>query len=100
MHGISQAAVDYSVTQKSFAWPLKHNLPFFFCSASDGTNVVKVRCHIAISPQVFHILLLVSVLLMAKLFEDAIRAAVHYKEHAADFVDEVLDLLHDVWFCP
>lgn len=62
--------VDYSVTQKSFAWPLKHNLPFYFCSASDGTNVVK-------------------------LFEEAIKLAVNYKDHGADFVDEVLDLLHD-----
>ncbi len=32
-----------------------------------------------------------------QLFEEAIKAAVHYKEHGADFVDEVLDLLHDVW---
>ncbi len=39
---ITNITVDYSVTQRSFAWPLKHNLPFFFCSASDGTNVVKV----------------------------------------------------------
>ena len=33
--------VDYSVTQRSFAWPTKHRLPFFFVSAADGTNVVK-----------------------------------------------------------
>ena len=62
--------IDYSVTQRAFAWPQKHNLPFHFCSASDGTNVVK-------------------------LFEDAIRAAVAYKENPGDFMDEVLDLLHD-----
>eukprot|EP00048_Salpingoeca_helianthica_P016509 m.232699 g.232699 ORF g.232699 m.232699 type:complete len:195 (-) comp18831_c0_seq1:22-606(-) len=62
--------VDYSVTQKSFAWPMKYELPFYFCSASDGTNVVK-------------------------LFEEAIQAAVTYKDTSGDFVDEVLDLLHD-----
>ena len=35
-------AVDYSVTQKAFNFPKKHQLPFYFVSASDGTNVVKV----------------------------------------------------------
>ena len=37
--------VDYSVTQRSFNFPKKHNLPLYFVSASDGTNVVKVRAH-------------------------------------------------------
>jgi hypothetical protein len=31
-----------SVTQKTFNFPAKKKLPFFFVSASDGTNVVKV----------------------------------------------------------
>ncbi len=30
------------VTSKSFAFASKHKLPFFFVSASDGTNVVKI----------------------------------------------------------
>jgi hypothetical protein len=30
------------VTQKSFAFPHKHNIPLYYVSASDGTNVVKV----------------------------------------------------------
>ncbi len=30
------------VTNKSFAFAAKHSLPFFFVSASDGTNVVKI----------------------------------------------------------
>ena len=34
--------VDYNITQKSFNFPKKHGLPFYFVSASDGTNVVKV----------------------------------------------------------
>jgi Rab-like protein 2 len=35
-------AVDYRVTERSFAFPQRRNLPFYFVSASDGTNVVKV----------------------------------------------------------
>ncbi len=30
------------MTKKSFAFPKKHNMPFYYVSASDGTNVVKV----------------------------------------------------------
>ena len=33
--------VDYKVTSKSFAFAEKNKMPFFFVSASDGTNVVK-----------------------------------------------------------
>lgn len=35
-------SVDYSVTKKSFHFAKKYNMPFYFVSASDGTNVVKV----------------------------------------------------------
>ncbi|EGD82915.1 Rabl2a protein [Salpingoeca rosetta] len=62
--------IDYSVTQKSFGFPKKHGLPFHFVSASDGTNVVKV-------------------------FNEAIESAVQYKEHSDDFVDQVMQLLHE-----
>ena len=34
--------VDYKVTEKSFNFPKKFGLPFYFVSAADGTNVVKV----------------------------------------------------------
>ena len=34
--------VDYKVTSKSFNFATKRGLPFFFVSASDGTNVVKM----------------------------------------------------------
>ena len=34
--------VDYSITKKAFTFPKKHGMPFYFVSASDGTNVVKV----------------------------------------------------------
>jgi hypothetical protein len=30
------------VTRKEFKFAAKHNLPFFFVSAADGTNIVKV----------------------------------------------------------
>ena len=35
--------VDYKVTEKSFNFARKNHLPFYFVSASDGTNVVKVN---------------------------------------------------------
>lgn len=34
--------VDYMVTKKAFKFPSDNNLPFFFVSSADGTNVVKV----------------------------------------------------------
>jgi len=57
--------VDISVTKKQFNFAKKYNLPFYFVSASDGTNVVKI-------------------------FRDAIEKGLHYKENSTDFVDEVL----------
>lgn len=39
---ISFHLVDYNVTKKSFNFSKKYHLPFYFVSASDGTNVVKV----------------------------------------------------------
>lgn len=39
--------MDYSITKKAFTFPKKHGMPFYFVSASDGTNVVKVcKCGI------------------------------------------------------
>ncbi|NXG39726.1 RBL2A protein, partial [Dromaius novaehollandiae] len=56
---------DMKVTQKSFNFARKFNLPFYFVSAADGTNVVK-------------------------LFNDAIEMAVAYKQNSGDFMDEVM----------
>ncbi|XP_069621589.1 rab-like protein 2B [Ranitomeya imitator] len=56
---------DHRVTQKGFNFAKKHSLPFYFVSAADGTNVVK-------------------------LFSDAIRLAVSYKQNSRDFLDEVM----------
>jgi Rab-like protein 2 len=60
--------VDYNVTRKEFKFATKHNLPFFFVSAADGTNIVKV-------------------------FESAITEARNFKESGGDALAEVLDLL-------
>lgn len=56
------------VTCKSFKFAQTHNLPFFFVSAADGTNAVKV-------------------------FEEAIKEAVAYKKSGNDFMTEVLEYL-------
>ncbi|KAM6320911.1 rab-like protein 2A [Aegotheles albertisi] len=56
---------DMKVTQKSFNFAQKFSLPFYFVSAADGTNVVK-------------------------LFNDAIKLAVAYKQNSGDFMDEVM----------
>eukprot|EP00605_Chrysophyceae_sp_TOSAG23-4_P002269 GSChrysophyteH1.ASY1.ANO1.2514.1 assembled CDS len=62
--------VDYKVTRKEFKFATKHNLPFFFVSAADGTNVVQV-------------------------FESAIREAKRFKESGGDVLSEMLDFLQD-----
>nr|KAF6497366.1 hypothetical protein HJG63_016329 [Rousettus aegyptiacus] len=61
---------DRKMTQKSFNFTKKFSLPLYFVSAADGTNVVK-------------------------LFNDAIRLAVSYKQNSRDFMDEVLQELEN-----
>mmetsp|Transcript_29385 Transcript_29385/g.53919 ORF Transcript_29385/g.53919 Transcript_29385/m.53919 type:complete len:239 (-) Transcript_29385:628-1344(-) len=64
--------VDYKVTAKTFNFAAKRRLPFFFVSASDGTNVVKI-------------------------FNMAILAGIRWKAAPKeDFYQEVLDLLGEV----
>lgn len=54
------------VTKKSFSFPKKHDMPLYFVSAADGTNVVR-------------------------LFRDAIRLANAYRSgDTADFIDQIL----------
>jgi Rab-like protein 2 len=61
--------VDRRVVKKVFAFATKRDLPFFFVSASDGTNVVQM-------------------------FNEAVRLAVHCRDNPPkDFMSEVLDLL-------
>ena len=63
--------VDLSVTKKQFNFAKKYSLPFYFVSASDGTNVVKI-------------------------FRDAIQKGLYYKDNSTDFVDEVLRELENL----
>jgi Rab-like protein 2 len=58
------------VTRKEFKFASKHNLPFFFVSSADGTNIVKV-------------------------FQTAIGEALKYKQSGGDALSEMLDLLSD-----
>ena len=58
------------VTRKNFKFAAKHNLPFFFVSAADGTNVVKV-------------------------FQSAVQEARRFKESGGDVMAEMLSLLGD-----
>jgi hypothetical protein len=76
------------VTRKEFKFAAKHNLPFFFVSAADGTNIVKVfsvfkwkTCpHWKASFQVF---------------QSAILEAKRYKAGGGDALSEMFDLLND-----
>ena len=60
--------VDYNVTRKEFKFASKHNLPLFYVSAADGTNVVKV-------------------------FETAIKEAERFKSSGGDLLSAILDTL-------
>ena len=56
------------MTNKSFNFAKKNNMPFYFVSAANGTNVVRV-------------------------FTDAVRAAVSYKENSTDILDQIIEEL-------
>ncbi|KAL9183091.1 hypothetical protein ACHAXT_004878 [Thalassiosira profunda] len=63
--------VDYNVTRKHFKFASEHNLPFFFASSADGTNVVKA-------------------------FEEAICAGLGQRKYGEqDFLSECLGLFDD-----
>jgi len=64
--------LDMKVTKKSFNFAAKRNLPFYFVSASEGTNVVKV-------------------------FNEAIKMGHQYQLNpdSDDFLAEIMDLLHE-----
>lgn len=59
---------NLETTSKSFAFVTKHQLPFYYVSASDGTNVVK-------------------------LFRDAISAAASYRNNPTDVGDQIIQEL-------
>ena len=56
---------DSAITQRSYNFAKKYKLPFYFVSAANGTNVVKV-------------------------FREAIKAAVAYKADSTDVLDQML----------
>ncbi|KAH0617233.1 hypothetical protein JD844_029101 [Phrynosoma platyrhinos] len=88
---------DMKVTQKSFNFPRKFNLPFYFVSAADGTNVVKVgegHCCMWAKSRV-HFTFSIFGSLLLQVFNDAIRLAVAYKQNSGDFMDEVLKELEN-----
>jgi Rab-like protein 2 len=64
--------VDKSVTEKTFKFAEQNDLPFYFVSAADGTNVVKV-------------------------FNEALKLALHNKLNPPDsFMNDVLEFLNEV----
>ena len=63
------------VTTKSFAFAGKNDLPLYYVSAADGTNVVQM-------------------------FRDAIDAAVKYKDNPTDIDDQILEELDNFHFDP
>jgi Rab-like protein 2 len=85
--------IDPRVTSKEFKFAKRNNLPFFYVSAADGTNVVAVTqsCffgaplltpeHISLFPQTF---------------EQSIKEAIKSKESDGDFVGDVMNLLEEV----
>ena len=62
--------IDYQVTKKNFKFASSKNIPFYFVSAADGTNVVKV-------------------------FRAAVESALDYKDNSGDFMNEAYKLLDD-----
>merc|ERR1711988_183158 len=65
--------INKEVTKKAFNFPTKHNLPLFFASAADGTNVVTM-------------------------FEEAIKLGYQYKtspKGEQDFMGDFMDLLEE-----
>ena len=60
--------VDYNVTKKEFKFASKNKLPFFFVSAADGTNVVKV-------------------------FQNAIAEAKRFKDAGGDTMGEIMKMI-------
>ncbi|XP_077953820.1 rab-like protein 2A [Gasterosteus aculeatus] len=61
---------DLKVTQRSINFGKKQGIPFYFVSAADGTNVVKM-------------------------FREMIKRAVDYKQNPSDFMDEVMQELEN-----
>eukprot|EP00330_Aristerostoma_sp_ATCC50986_P014102 CAMPEP_0114593106 /NCGR_PEP_ID=MMETSP0125-20121206/14756_1 /TAXON_ID=485358 ORGANISM="Aristerostoma sp., Strain ATCC 50986" /NCGR_SAMPLE_ID=MMETSP0125 /ASSEMBLY_ACC=CAM_ASM_000245 /LENGTH=154 /DNA_ID=CAMNT_0001792065 /DNA_START=140 /DNA_END=604 /DNA_ORIENTATION=+ len=63
--------IDKRVTEKTFKFADQHNLPFYFVSAADGTNVVKI-------------------------FQEVMQLAINYKENPPDsFENDLMEFLNE-----
>ena len=81
--------VDKKVTEKTFKFASEYNLPFYFVSAADGTNVVKVIIYYTKHHLYFY--------LNTKIFNEALALGLDNKLNPPDsFYSEVMDLLNDV----
>ena len=82
------------VTTKSFAFCTKNNIPLYYVSAADGTNVVKVRVE-QISDNLkaeYH-----DCIFLFQLFNDAVEKAVGYKKDPIDIDDQIMEELENMW---
>lgn len=85
------------VTRKEFKFAAKHNLPFFFVSAADGTNIVKVlralpTCRTtAVDAKIE--LRAVFRSFLGQVFQSAILEARRFKAGGGDALSEMFDLL-------
>jgi len=83
--------VDKTVTEKTFKFADQYNLPFFYTSAAEGTNVVRV----------FYVLnknmVLMDQFFFSKIFGEALKLGLDNKLNPPDqFMSDVMDLLNDV----
>ena len=79
------------VTTKSFAFCTKNNIPLYYVSAADGTNVVKVGAE-----EISYNLNITIVFFFFKLFNDAVEKAVGYKKDPIDIDDQIMEELENM----
>ncbi len=74
------------MTKQKFGFAEKNNMPLFFTSAADGTNVVKVLPYLPTFST--H---------NSQIFREILEAALEYKMNPPDkYEAELMDLLNDV----
>ena len=77
------------VTKKNFGFCTKNDIPLYYVSASDGTNVVKVSWVFnRVTEQRNE-----QLQLLFQMFNDAIAKATEYKKNPTDIEDQILDEL-------
>jgi len=82
------------VTRKEFKFAAKHNLPLFYVSAADGTNIVKVRNYFPFKNfTILHALNGNNLLSCSQVFQSAIAEAKRFKASGGDTLADMLDLL-------